>query len=396
MSGRPVRTAVATGRCRESGAELSSRIGLFGGHGRGQTVGMRKTRIVPRRSGVAMYYLLASMVGIAGFCTLGVDWGRARLAKSELQAAADAASRAAVSGIGMGVSAAQDRAIGVAAANRVDGVPVALDRDLDIEFGRWSSKDRTFSVLSGWQRAGANAVRVTARRTASRGNPLPLAFGGLVGKSSVNVEASAIATIVGGETVVSVDAKTNPYLAGMPAGTVGIAPPGEDADVATSNSYVLVSGISMIPGSSVHFTVTGACSNDPKVRRVGPDGNVNAKRMFTKWKGMPEHGIAPLTAPPNCLVAVFLSDERPDLSPAPSGLDFSTAKSRDFSTLRPKLKQVFFVGDGRRADGSIQEFIVPEGATRLFMGTMDEFEWNNNHGAFHTTVKAASRIATVK
>ena len=46
-------------------------------------------------------------------------------------------------------------------------------------------------------------------------------------------------------------------------------------------------------------------------------------------------------------------------------LDFSTAASRDFSTLSPQLKQVFFIGDGLDSSGSLQTFVVPRGSNLL-------------------------------
>jgi hypothetical protein len=68
-------------------------------------------------------------------------------------------------------------------------------------------------------------------------------------------------------------------------------------------------------------------------------------------------------------------------------LDFSTASSRDFASLSPALKQVFFVGDGETSTGVLQEFVVPAGATRLFIGTMDEKgRWSDNSGSLSIEV----------
>jgi hypothetical protein len=45
----------------------------------------------------------------------------------------------------------------------------------------------------------------------------------------------------------------------------------------------------------------------------------------------------------------------------------------NFAELAPALAQTFFIGDGRTGSGSgdIQRFLVPEGATRLFLGYAD-------------------------
>ena len=43
-----------------------------------------------------------------------------------------------------------------------------------------------------------------------------------------------------------------------------------------------------------------------------------------------------------------------------------------FTTLDPQLRQTFFIGDGQTTVGSIiQQFFVPAGATRLFLGFAD-------------------------
>ena len=55
----------------------------------------------------------------------------------------------------------------------------------------------------------------------------------------------------------------------------------------------------------------------------------------------------------------------------------------------------FFVGDGQNADGLVQQFIVPAGATRLYLGTMDGFGWFNNSGAIAVTVTAVPEPESV-
>jgi hypothetical protein len=71
-------------------------------------------------------------------------------------------------------------------------------------------------------------------------------------------------------------------------------------------------------------------------------------------------------------------------------LDFSSAGSRDYVSLAPELKQVFFMGDGLTSAFDLQNIVVPDGATRLFLGTMDGYEWVNNIGSFEVTLAATS------
>ena len=75
---------------------------------------------------------------------------------------------------------------------------------------------------------------------------------------------------------------------------------------------------------------------------------------------------------------------------------FNPLASRDFTELRPKLKQAFFIGDGKNSQGARQKFVAPTGATRLYLATWDFYEWNNNAGSRNIQVKRPSRIITVK
>jgi len=44
---------------------------------------------------------------------------------------------------------------------------------------------------------------------------------------------------------------------------------------------------------------------------------------------------------------------------------------------------------------SAQTIIVPAGATRLYLGTMDGYSWNNNVGAFEVTLNAVPEPVTM-
>jgi hypothetical protein len=70
------------------------------------------------------------------------------------------------------------------------------------------------------------------------------------------------------------------------------------------------------------------------------------------------------------LVGVFLNDSAPTGS-GPLALDFTNNTS--FAQLSPQLNQTFFIGDGLTGSGlgNIQSFLVPEQATRLFLGFAD-------------------------
>jgi Flp pilus assembly protein TadG len=146
------------------------------------------------RKGIGLVWAMVVMVALCAIASFAVDYGRVQLAKTELLRAADAAARAAVASIAKGVTAAQTAAISTASFNKCDGTPVTLIAS-DIELGIFDTSNGTFTPLSGPAAANANAARVTARRTAARGNPIQLTWAKVVGRNTCDVHSLAIATI---------------------------------------------------------------------------------------------------------------------------------------------------------------------------------------------------------
>lgn len=130
-----------------------------------------------------------------GFASMMVDIARVQSVKTQLQSTADAAARAAVSQISTSITATQNEAVAIGADNSADDSPVVIDPNNDVIFGTWSTTNRTFTTLTGSARSGANAIEIICRRTAARGNAVPLLFASLVGKSTCDVSATAIAYI---------------------------------------------------------------------------------------------------------------------------------------------------------------------------------------------------------
>ena len=158
-------------------------------NGTGQ-VGARERRA---RRGSALVYLTVAMVALVAFASLAVDLGRVQLVRGELQLAADAAARHGAAGLGSGTSAAQANAVNAANDNKADGTPVVLDPNTDIEFGTFNDSTKTFMALTGLAQSGADAIRVTARRTAATGNAVPLFFARVIGRTVCDVRASSVA-----------------------------------------------------------------------------------------------------------------------------------------------------------------------------------------------------------
>lgn len=116
------------------------------------------------------------MTALLAIASLAVDYGRVQVAKTEMHCAVDAAARAASVYLPNDTAGARTAAIAIAAAHQVDGRPLVLQAG-DIVFGKWNSETGVFDTSS----ASPDAVRITAHRTASRGNATPLVLGQIVG-----------------------------------------------------------------------------------------------------------------------------------------------------------------------------------------------------------------------
>src|SRR6188472_4275729 len=102
-----------------------------------------------RRSGFSIIYIPLILLLLVAFVAMAVDTGRIRLAKAQLQGAADASARAGVSGLpGFGIGGSLARAQLVAQANDVAEQKVVFDNGADIEWGYWDSKTRTFFLIN--------------------------------------------------------------------------------------------------------------------------------------------------------------------------------------------------------------------------------------------------------
>jgi hypothetical protein len=182
----------------------------------------------------------------------------------------------------------------------------------------------------------------------------------------------------GGATTVTVAGNDNPWLAGMPDGTQ------TRGDNVPEHAPTEVGGLELTAGQELMFVATGATSNGGA---ADPPGTPDGDGPFARGE---EFGISGVTAPLNGLIGVFLGDEPPDATPAPATLDFSTPEARDFDVLEPELEQSLFIGNGLREDGTPHRIVVPEGATRLFLGSLDGYGWYNNSGEFTVVVATAS------
>lgn len=201
--------------------------------------------------------------------------------------------------------------------------------------------------------------------------------------SMVAITGLCAVTVTAQAAAVTVPGYANPWLAGMPDGST--TSPAYDIDAAPAQSPVLVSGVVVDSGILVFGEGSGGVFNIPGNCCDPLDGGIFQGNAFIDHAANAENGIAGVRAPVNSLLGVFLDDSQPDLLAAPAGLDFETT-GLDFISLAPMLRQVFFIGDGYTSGSIQQQFFVPVGATRLFLGTMDGYGWFNNVGAIGITV----------
>lgn len=405
-----------------------------------------RIRVSQFRRGTVIIYATFATFAIAGFTALAVDWGRVQLTRSELQAAADAAARYAVAGLHntlSGTSAARMNASAVVAQNQADGRAITFDPDEDLEVGIWNASTRTFIPSNDLY--AVNAVRVTLKCVQDRNSAVPMTFLSILGQPYANVSATSIAAIdysgISGGAGMGrfeyyIPATSNPWLAGASPGTIAnpgnpaknpdyagvpfvdmggkknpvntLAGIGSSSAAGANNSNwsawgnyapkksspITAGGISIVPGTTLTFDgVNGGANNFSSSTVYNADGNTGW--VIENYRGN-ENGIANIKAPINSVIGVFLDDDVPPNHNYPPALDFSTASSRNFMSLKPRLRQPFFIGDGRTSTGEVQQFVVPEGATRLFIGTMDGWEWNNNVGGFNVTAHMTGRVMTVQ
>ena len=173
------------------------------------------------------------------------------------------------------------------------------------------------------------------------------------------------------------------WLASQPNGTV-LSTGFGGSDVVPANSPVLAStGLTLAPGGILTFSVSGTINFGGCVS-PSPDG----AGVCSTFTGNPFFGISSYVGPINALVGVFLDNNTPAGS-APAGLDFTSPASQSQPVASPQLRQVFFIGDGLTGTGSgaVQQFVIPAGATRLFLASSDGPGASfNNSSSFAVTV----------
>ena len=366
-----------------------------------------------------MVYIVVMMSTLMALCSLALDVAHIQLVNTELQRAADAATRAAILQLANGTTATTTAATTVATENTVDDQLITSSQ-VSVQLLNWTSSSNYTVVATA---ALANAVKVTVS------DNVPFFFANMMGFHTHVASRSSTAEQIVQTSTQFVSTLSNPWLAGEPTGTQGSQPdPAWDGqgvnpehpwqyDIAGPNggynSYgepyasPVQASITVTPGATITLSnVVGQGNNDftqsAEYDATGNDNGYSANYDDAASKGVAEHGIADATMPLNSVNAVFLGSSLPDSNTPPSTLDFSTQAERDYTAgtnngqaelngeFAPQLQQVFYVGNGQTSTAAQESFIVPAGATRVFLGTMDGWEWSNNSGGFTVTITQKS------
>lgn len=373
---------------------------------------MRTIRHTRRpRYGAALVYSIVGMTAFMGVVSLAVDLGRYEVAHSQLYNAAVAAARAGAAAIPNGSSAATTAATNAAINNQIDGQAITSAM-VTVEYVNWTSSSNN-SVVSAANFAQCNAIRVSIAYS------VPLTFAKIIGLANKSAVEHSTAKLTIQTDSPYVYATGDVWLAGEPAGTHasqadpnyaglhvnsdhqypddiagtpgGLIGSGTRYTSVEQSSSPVQSALTLIPYATITITnVSGLSSYDWQTSHyVDATGNNGTSWICDNAKASStgsEHGIADATMPISSLNAVFLDNNLPDSTAAPAALDFSSAAARDYTSISPKLKQPFYCGTGTTSTGKQQEIVVPPNASRLFLGTMDSWEWDNNRGGFQVTI----------
>lgn len=373
-----------------------------------------------RRSGVALVYLAICMVAMMALCSLAVDVGHYEVVQSQIYSAAVAAARAGANAMSGGATATTNAATTVATDNIVDGFHIQSSA-VTVNYVNWNTSNNTYTTVTPGNFATANGVQVIITYT------LKLPFAQVIGEPTKLATKSSIAIVQTQSVSPYIYATSDPWLAGEAAGTHGsqadpnyagvnvnsdhkfpydiAGTPGGSSSASWSYSaqtgFTYTPGqpysspvqpaISVVPGARITVSnVSGSMSYDLQ-NNTNDDATGNASN--NPWivddaaaNGVSEHGISDAYMPIGAINAVFLNNSTPDGNTPPPVLNFSTQASRDYTAIAPKLQQVFYVGQGQTSTGTQQEIVVPANATRMFVGVMDGWEWDNNTGGFNVTI----------
>jgi Flp pilus assembly protein TadG len=152
------------------------------------------------------------MLLMVGFAALSVDAGNLYYNKLKLQKIADAAAAGSVLFLPNSTTVSSSASNLIAKNTPANFGTVA--NASDIQLGTWNSATSTFTVSSTNQ----NAVKVTTHRWGSYSNSVSTFFGGILGKQTVDMSASSVATLYGGSCVMVLNKTSSGAFSGSGSG----------------------------------------------------------------------------------------------------------------------------------------------------------------------------------
>ena len=341
------------------------------------------------RRGIVLIYVMVLFVMLTMIASLAIDYGRVQSARGSLCKIADASARASAWGVSDNTYFAKAQAI--ASASVVDGLPLTLNAT-DVTRGNWNGTTFTANATP------YNAVKVTATRSANRGTGIPTLFASIMGRSTMDIHASAIATFQTTQTSSNnVAGGTALWYADLANGTQISDPWGYD--LVDGLKPQQASGIPIVPGAVMNFNASGAVSWSEWTETNGGGGTYNGPEgsQWNTSQAQPQYlnGISDFHGPGGSLIAVFLDSSPSAGKTPPDAIDYSTNAALNKNTLSPTLRQVFYVGTGSGTDG-LRNITVPNGATRLMFGYADAWIWRDNIGSFSVTSTVKSYVKLVQ
>ncbi|MBW7928781.1 MAG: hypothetical protein H3C58_12015 [Fimbriimonadaceae bacterium] len=150
--------------------------------------------------------------------------------------------------------------------------------------------------------------------------------------------------------------------------------------------------IALRPGMT-SFTVVSSkgevrIADEMGVEPYGPTGDL--KRTVLRNRDQSFRGpIGEVAAPIGSLIGVYLPEVSTDHPANQSGWQVGRVAMGQKQVV-PKLYTPFYIGDGRLADNTPVEFVIPKGSATLYLGIMGESGWARNEGEFQVVLKFAS------
>ena len=169
----------------------------------------------------------------------------------------------------------------------------------------------------------------------------------------------------------------------------------EGVDVAGRNSPARLD-LSVPAGHAITVSTKFSTAHGPNISPRARDANGVVGQPILAGpseQGATKLGLGSVSAPIDSLVGVFTVNS-PNRGPAPKNLGFGNPNSRDAGTVRPGLNQVFYIGNGLTSKGARKRFLVPAGAKRLYLGSLDFIGSNHDNNGQILAFVTGTRPAT--